>query len=295
MKIVSIGIFVFLLLNGMPLFSQQQGNFLFFESNMSLFNPAFTGSQGALVGIQYKSSWMGVEGGPKQAGLLYHSKQKNKASWGLNIQNQSVFIENQGVVSADYSYALQLGAKSQLFLGVKAGAVYNNIDANGLSRITTESNPYLNALNNYVHPLLGAGLLLKVNATYFGASIPNFLNVKRYKDADGFEVTASDKPQLFLSTGTRIPLIGELSIQTALMYRMIQQSANYMAAMGMLDYKDKLALGFGVSNNEYVSALIRTKAFSKMEIGFGYEFGLRTSATSLNESGLEVMLQYQLD
>lgn len=262
---------------------------------MSLFNPAFTGSKGALVGLQYKSSWMGIEGGPKEASLLYHSKQKNKASWGVNIQNQSVFIENQGVVSADYSYALQLGAKSQLFLGVKAGAVYNNIDVNGLSRITTESNQYLNSLNNYVHPLLGAGLLLKVNATYFGASIPNFLNVKRYKDTEGFVVTATDKPQLFLSAGTRIPLLGGLSIQPAFMYRMIQQSPNYVTAVGMLDYKDKLALGIGVANNEHISALVRTKAFSKMEIGFGYEFGLRTAATSLNESGLEVLFQYQLD
>lgn len=286
------GLAALLLFFATSVYSQQQGNFLFFETNMSVFNPAYTGSQGALASLQYKSSWMGVEGGPREAALVYHSKQKNKASWGLNFQTQRVFIENQGVVSADYSYELQLGATSQLFLGVKAGGFYNQIDLNNISRITTENNPYLNELENEMYPLLGAGLLLRSKGSYFGASIPNFLNAKRYIEANGFGVTSTDKAQLFLSAGTRIPLFGGLSVLPAVLYRFVQHAPNYWSAVGFLDYQDKIALGLGLANNQHMSALLKTSILSNTQIGFAYEFGLNTSATSLRENGLEVFLQY---
>ena len=45
--------------------AQQQPNFLIFESNMGIVNPAFTGSQGQLLGLQYRTAWIGVEDAPR--------------------------------------------------------------------------------------------------------------------------------------------------------------------------------------------------------------------------------------
>tara|TARA_B110000503_G_scaffold86371_1_gene131487 strand:- start:139 stop:288 length:150 start_codon:yes stop_codon:yes gene_type:complete len=49
-------------------------------------------------------------------------------------------------VAVDYSYKLTLGSNTNLYLGIKAGAVYNNLDATGLDRITQESNANLNSI-----------------------------------------------------------------------------------------------------------------------------------------------------
>jgi hypothetical protein len=37
--------------------AQQQPNFLFFEQNMGLYNPAATGTQGSFAGIGYRAAW----------------------------------------------------------------------------------------------------------------------------------------------------------------------------------------------------------------------------------------------
>jgi len=120
--------------------AQQQPNFLFFESNMGIINPAFTGSQGQLLGLQYRTAWMGVEDAPRVASFSYNTKEKNNASWGLNFTSDRVYVENQGVIAIDYSYKLKLQENTTLYLGIKAGANYNNIDLDKLNRITSESN-----------------------------------------------------------------------------------------------------------------------------------------------------------
>jgi hypothetical protein len=74
--------FTVLVLSSISSKAQQQPNFLFFEQNMSLFNPAYTGSEGSLAGLQYRSAWSGIEDSPRAASFIYHTKEKNKASWG---------------------------------------------------------------------------------------------------------------------------------------------------------------------------------------------------------------------
>ena len=61
--------------------AQQQPNFLFFEQNMGIYNPAFTGSEGAFVGLGYRAAWSGIEDAPRATSLVYNTNEKNRASW----------------------------------------------------------------------------------------------------------------------------------------------------------------------------------------------------------------------
>ena len=90
--------FTVLVLSSIASKAQQQPNFLFFEQNMSLFNPAYTGSEGSLAGLQYRSAWSGIEDAPRAASFIYHTKEKNKASWGISYLTDRVYVENQGIV-----------------------------------------------------------------------------------------------------------------------------------------------------------------------------------------------------
>jgi hypothetical protein len=104
--------FTVLVLSSIASKAQQQPNFLFFEQNMSLFNPAYTGSEGSLAGLQYRSAWSGIADAPRAASFIYHTKEKNKASWGISYLSDRVYIENQGIVAVDYSYKLTLGSNT---------------------------------------------------------------------------------------------------------------------------------------------------------------------------------------
>ena len=55
---------------GQNLFGQQQPYYLFFKQNMSVINPAATGVEGSLLGLNYKTSMIGVEGGPSLQSII---------------------------------------------------------------------------------------------------------------------------------------------------------------------------------------------------------------------------------
>jgi len=259
---------------------------------MSLFNPAYTGSEGALAGLQYRSSWSGIQEAPRAASFLYHTKEKNNASWGISYLSDRVYVENHGIVAVDYSYRLKLGGSSNLYLGIKAGAIYNNIDTNGLSRITLESNPNLNSIQNYINPLVGIGLLLKGEKYFVGLSVPNMLNSKRFKEEEGLVATAADKPHLYTSAGFQLKLNNTITLNPSMLYRMEVDAPNQLTAIAKLTLKEKISIGLGVSNNDYISTMLQFK-LNQMDLGFGYEIGQRASATALRANTSEMMLRYR--
>ena len=284
--------FTVLVLTSIAAKAQQQPNFLFFEQNMSLFNPAYTGIEGSLAGLQYRSAWSGIEDAPRAASFIYHTKEKNKASWGVSYLSDRVYVENQGIVAVDYSYKLTLGANTNLYLGIKAGVVYNNLDTQGLDRITQESNANLNSIQNYMNPLVGIGLLLKGEKYFIGLSTPNMLNSKRYKEAEGLATTATDKPHLYTTAGFHLKLNNTITLSPSMLYRMVADAPNQLTAIAKLTLKEKLSLGVGMSNNDYISTMIQVK-INQMDLGFGYEIGQRTSATALRANTSELMLRYR--
>jgi len=284
--------FTVLVLSSIAAKAQQQPNFLFFEQNMSLFNPAYTGSEGSLAGLQYRSAWSGIEDAPRAASFIYHTKEKNKASWGVSYLSDRVYVENQGIVAVDYSYKLTLGSNTNLYLGIKAGAVYNNLDATGLDRITQESNANLNSIQNYMNPLVGIGLLLKGEKYFIGLSTPNVLNSKRYKEEEGLATTATDKPHLYTTAGYHLKLNNTITLSPSMLYRIVADAPNQLTAIAKLSLKDKISVGVGVSNNDYISTMLQVK-MNQIDLGFGYEIGQRTSATALRANTSEMMLRYR--
>jgi type IX secretion system PorP/SprF family membrane protein len=196
-------------------------------------------------------------------------------------------------VAVDYSYKLTLGANTNLYLGIKAGVVYNNLDATGLDRITQESNANLNSIQNYMNPLVGTGLLLKGEKYFIGLSTPNVLNSKRYKEAEGLATSATDKPHLYTTAGFHLKLNNAITLSPSMLYRIVADTPNQLTAIAKLALKEKVSLGVGMSNNDYISTMLQFK-MKQMDLGFCYEIGQRTSATALRANTSELMLRYRL-
>lgn len=274
-------------------FAQQKSNFIFFEQNAGIYNPAFTGSEGALFGLGYRYAWAGVDDAPRVSSFIFNSREKNKASWGFSYLSDKVFVENQGMVSLDYSYKLQVSKSTSLSLGIKGGVNYNTIDLNMLNRITQENNESLGNIQNYQKPLVGVGAFLKSDIYFFGLSVPNFLNTKRFKEINGIQTSATDKPHLYASGGFKWELNDNISIAPSFLYTMVSDAPNQITAICKLNFKDQLDLGIGVSNNDYISAMIIFKGMKKFDFGYGYEMGQRTSSTALRANTHELYLRFK--
>jgi len=77
-----------------------------------------------------------------------------------------------------------------------------------------------------------------------------------------------------------------------MLYRMVADALNQLTAIAKLTLKDKISLGVGVSNNDYISTMIQVK-MNQIDLGFGYEIGQRTSSTALGAKTSEMKLRYR--
>ena len=77
-----------------------------------------------------------------------------------------------------------------------------------------------------------------------------------------------------------------------MLYRMVADAPNQLTAIAKLSLKDKISVGVGVSNNDYISSMLQVK-INQIDLGFGYEIGQRTSATALRANTSEMMLRYR--
>ena len=80
------------------LFSQvlksQQSSIIFSKVNFSIYNPAFTGVEGASLIINSRLQWTGIDQAPRTNYLLYHLPQRKNVLLGVSAINDRVFIEN---------------------------------------------------------------------------------------------------------------------------------------------------------------------------------------------------------
>ena len=171
--------------------------------------------------------------------------------------------------------------------------VFADIDLDKLNRITQESNESLGNVQNYLNPLLGIGAYLKTNTYFFGLSVPNFLNTKRFKEVNGIQATATDKPHLYASGGFSWKVNNTISIVPSFLYRIVSDAPNQITAIGKINFKDQLQLGMGMSNNDYISAMLVFSGMQKLDFGYGYEMGQRTSSTALRANTHELFLRFK--
>ena len=265
---------------------------------MSLINPASTGIEGQMIGVNYKTSMMGIENGPKVQSLIYHSDENKNASWGISVQNEKVNIESYGIASFDYSYRTQISPNTKVNFGLKGGVFFNSIDINSIERVTQENNSSLKIVNNYWNPILGMGLFLKGNNYYLGISINNLLKSNRYQEENGIVSQAIDKGQLYISSGIDIKLTDILTLRPSLIYSFVKNLDNQLTAITNLEINDKISVGLGVSNNYYTNYQILFKGFKNFELGFGYEsrngINSQSVTSALKANNTELLLRYRI-
>lgn len=274
-------------------YAQQQPNFLFYQQNMSVINPAYSGSEGSLISINYSSSWVGVNDAPKSATFVYNSREKNNASWGFSYLSDKVYVESQGIISVDFSYRLQLSENTNLHLGLKGGSLYNSLSLDGVNRITNESNSVLGAVQNFINPLFGIGAYVRGEKAFVGISVPNVLNSKRYKDVNGLALTATDRPHFYMSGGLSVELNDQIGFEPSFIYRFVNGAPNLLTAFANINFNDKIKVGTGVSNNNYISGLLLFSLIENMDVGYGYEMGQRNSDIALRANTHELLIKYK--
>ena len=168
---------------------------------MTIFNPAYTGTQEApMLSMSYRSQWSGIDGAPVVQAFSFGTPTGNEpVGIGLSIVNDEIFIQRQTHAYVNFSYRLPMSEESDLFLGLQAEL---GLEAEALESRNTTSGVDPNLINySQFVPNVGVGVYLKNNKYFVFLSAPRILNSKRYLDQQGLYTSATDSVHFYASGG----------------------------------------------------------------------------------------------
>lgn len=249
---------------------QQDPSFTMYNLNMNLINPAYAGSsEGLELTTMIKSQFTGIADSPSTQTLSLSSPVGKNMGLGLSIVNDQVFVAKETDVYIDFSYKLQVSESTNLFLGLKAGASFFNVDLASLNINDDLFNQNVNRIN----PNFGAGAYLKGKNYYASLSVPVLLKSKRYEKEGNTVTSASDKPHIYLGAGYTFDLEGEynLKVTPSFMTRYVSGvplSVDLTTTVGLLNKVE-----FGVSHRlkESFSGLLMFQFIKEFKLGYAYE------------------------
>lgn len=270
----------------------QEAHILFNRMNMGVYNPAFTGSNGSYIAVNSRNQWSSIQDAPRTNYLIYQSRERKNVFLGFTAQNDRVFIENKTHFTIDYNYKLTLNTNQFLYLGLKGGGFYNNIDIDRLQRLYTNYNPALAPVKSYFTPVLGVGVQWQGPNYFLGVGIPSLFDNKRFQDNAGWETTATDVVYTYFSGGFSFDINERLSLSPVVVYRAIPNNPNLLMTTLAFNYNEQFSLGAGFSNNENLAFFVSSKSLKGIEWGYGYEFMNRNDATAIQGGTHEFTLRF---
>ena len=283
----------FFILIFLPLFSfgQQESYYSLYNFNMNVINPAYAGAGATnMLSLTSRRQWTSIENAPNTIALAFSSARKNNVGLGVSVVSDKIFIEQQTFTYIDFSYKLELGSDSQLFLGLKGGGNFYRADPTLLNTYDPVSDPTQISLSRF-NPNIGAGAYYKASSYWVSFSIPRLINSKR---DDELVITAKDRVHTYLGAGAVFNVGENFRLKPSFILRKIKGLPITTDLTGMLSWQNTFDVGVSFRSNSAIS-LLSVISLGKYDIGYAYETPSDGGLSQLNLKTHELVFRIRLD
>lgn len=281
-----------MLMSGM--YAQQDAQYTQYMYNTININPAYAGSRGVMSAfILHRTQWVGLDGAPvTNTASINTPIAGSKFGLGLSVVNDRIGISDENNVSADISYTILTSEDYKLSFGLKATANLLSVDFTRLTVLPGDS-PSIGQYNidNRFTPNIGAGIYYHSDKTYFGLSVPHFLETKHYDD--NTTSVASERMNFYFIAGRVFDFNENLKFKPALLTKMVNGAPLQVDLSGNFLLNDKFTVGLAYRWDAAVSGLVGFQINEALFIGYGYDLET-TKLANYNSGSHEVFLRYEL-
>lgn len=273
MKIIKNILAGALLLFSSMLFAQQESVLTTYRYHMNIVNPAYAGVNGETVLMStIRQQWTGIKDAPQTQAVSFGTSVGNNLGLGVSMVYDKTFIEKQTQLGIDFSYKLQVGALTDLYLGIKAGGNFYNVNTSGLETYSPQSDPALTTINQF-NPNVGIGALLKNDKYFISLSVPRMLNTERAKNKDGYTAVATDRAHVYLSSGYDFDFetVTELVLKPSFMMRYVNGAPLSVDLNLMLQIEKFLEIGGSYRVDNAYAAIAGLTISDHLTLGYAYE------------------------
>lgn len=293
-KVKQFLMYVTLLFAGNMVFAQQESIIALYREQMNLVNPAYAGVDGQTdLAIGYRKQWVNVNSAPTLKSAMFGTAMGKNFGMGLTVVNNKVYIENETFIGVDFSYKLMMSPSTDLYLGLKAGGNFYDVNTSNLQLYDGTSDAALNSRSTF-NPNFGIGALLKSNKAYVSLSIPRILNTERARFSDGKVAVATDRPHFYLSGGFDYDLenISMMVLKPSFMLREVSGAPISVDFNLGASFLDAFEIGVMYRLNNASGANARINISKNLLFGYAYEINTRKELTSALSTH-EFVLKYK--
>lgn len=283
----------FLLFN-VAIFAQQESIITIYKDQMNIVNPAFAGvDKETNLSIGYRKQWIGVNNAPETQMLVFGTTLGKNLGFGVSAVNDKTFIEKQTFVGIDFSYKLMVSATTDLYLGLKAGGNFYEVNTAGLGTFNPVSDPALVSFSSF-KPNIGVGALLKRDSYYLSISIPRLLNSVRARNEDAQTFVATNKPHLFMGGGFDYDLESQydLLLKPSFLLRYVNSAPVSIDYNLSMSFQKSFEIGVLYRSSDVMGGIARINISKKLLFGYAFETSSRSDLTS-NMNTHEFLLKYK--
>ena len=279
-------------------YGQQDSQFTNYMYNTVNINPAYAGSRGALsiFGL-HRNQWVGLDGAPVTNTFSINTPINNSNfGLGISIVNDRIGPSDENSISADVSYTIAVSENYKLSFGVKGTANLLNVDFTKLNIYNPGDVLAQYNVENKFSPNVGAGVYFHSDKTYFGLSVPNFLETKHFdKDQLGFSANsvASERMHYYFIAGHVFDLSGSVKLKPALLTKVVQGAPLQIDLSANFLFNDRFTLGAAYRWDAAASLLAGFQVSDSWFIGYGYDLEV-TKLANYNSGSHEFFLRYEL-
>lgn len=262
---------------------------------MNIVNPAYAGLDNkTVITSSIRKQWTGIENAPETQAISFGTPLGKNLGIGISMVNDKTFIEKQTFLGLDFSYKVKLTEKTDLFLGLKAGGNFYNVNSAGLETYNLQSDPALSSISTFT-PNLGIGGILKNGDFYISISIPRMLNSTKAKNQDGLATVATDRPHLYISSGYDIVLktnFADLILKPSFMYRYVNGAPVSIDINTVLNIEKIIEIGAMYRTDNAYAGILNFIINKRFVLGFAYEMSTRQELARARNTN-EFILQYK--
>ncbi|RRJ92610.1 type IX secretion system membrane protein PorP/SprF [Flavobacterium macacae] len=275
-------------------YGQQETNFTFYRNNMNIINPAYAGADAqTLVSSSFKSQWTGVKDAPETQAVSFGTTTGQRLGLGLSVINDKTFVEKQTSVFVDFSYLVPINETVDLYLGVKAGGNFYDVNVTGLETYNVQTDPSLVNISRF-NPNFGVGAYLKSEKWFASFSSPKILSTQRAKNEDGVATVASDRVHMYFSAGYDLDLNDVLILKPSTLLRYVNGAPVSADITSVLHYREQFGVGVAYRTDRALSTLASIQVSNWLDFGYAYEYSMRSELVDRARGSHEFFLKFNL-
>lgn len=257
-------------------------------------NPAYAGSRGALsiFGL-HRSQWVGIDGAPTTNSFSVNTPLgDSKVGLGVSFVNDRLGVMDENTISIDFSYTIDLNNRdSKLSFGLKGSGNMLSVAYSDLIKYNPNDPKILTDISGEFTPNIGAGVYWHNEKTYFGFSVPNFLETTRYND--NLLSTMQQKMHYYFMGGHVIDINPTLKFKPAFLLKAVNGAPLQADITGNFLIHDKFTVGGAYRWDAAWSALIGFQITDGLFIGYSYDSDVK-GLSNYNNGSHEVFLRFEL-